>query len=95
MPTSRTLVASQYVVHAEDAFPVTFGAREYYQRGRPAEFAGDSLHLNPYASHVVHLGQNGIRDALKDAHIWSTMIPIQSLTYVRLVVPLFTFHTIV
>ena len=42
-----------------------------------------------------HLGQNGIRDALKDAHIWSTMIPIQSLTYVRLVVPLFTFHTIV
>ena len=29
MPTARTLVASQYVVHAEDAFPVTFGAREY------------------------------------------------------------------
>ena len=47
------------------------------------------------ADRDLHLGQNGIRDALKDAHIWSTMIPIQSLTYVPLVVPLFTFHTIV
>ena len=42
-----------------------------------------------------HLGQNGIRDALKDADVVSTMIPIQLLSYVRLCVSLFTFHTVV
>ena len=30
---------------------------------------------------MIHLRRNGIRDGLKDAHSWSTIIPNQTLVY--------------